>query len=74
MGAFARFSSRAKNATVVSAGIASNAASRDASSFSFQRSTPSTTMNRRPIANVIAFSAAATASGADPSPSNSSTP
>ncbi len=51
---------------------------RDASSasrsFSFHRSTPSTMMNRRPIANVIAFSAAAIASGVLASPSNSSTP
>ena len=73
-GAFLRLSSRAKKATVVSGAIAAIAAASGSSSRSFQLSTPSTTMNRRPSANVIAFKAAATASGVAASPSNNSTP
>ena len=45
-----------------------------ATSASFQRSTPSAITKRRPVANVIAQSAAATASGVQSSPSSSSTP
>ena len=52
-GALARPSSRAKNAIVVSAGIAASAGARcSATSASFQRSTPSTITKRRPIASV----------------------
>ena len=43
-------------------------------SASFQRSAPSTMTNRRPIANVIALSAAAAASGVASSPSSTSAP
>ena len=69
-----RLSSRAKNAMVVSGVIVLNAFSSGSRSFSFHRSTPSTTMNLRPSANVIALRAVATASGVDRSPSNSSSP
>ena len=59
---------------VVSGAIAPNAASNGSRSLSFHRSTPSTTMNRRPRAKVIALRLAATASGVAASPSNSSIP
>ena len=56
----------------------SSAASAGASvaltSASFQRSTPSTMTNRRPMAKVIAPSEAATAAGVAASPSKHSTP
>ena len=59
-----RPSSRANNATVVSGGISAIAGARCCStSASFQRSTPSTMITRRPIANVIALSASATPAG-----------
>ena len=73
-GALVRLSSRAKKATVVSGAIAAIASSSGSSSLSFQRSTPSTMMNRRPIANVIALSAPRDRLGRRRSPSNSSTP
>ena len=74
-GALARPSSRAKKATVsVSGSMPAIAAATGATSASFQRSTPSAITNRRPIANVIADSAAATASAVHASASNSSTP
>ena len=70
-----RPSSRPKNAIVVSGAIAFSAGARcSLTSASFQRSTPSTTRKRRPIANVIASSARAIASGVAASPSNASTP
>ena len=63
-GALTRPSSRAKKLTVVSGGMAaSTGASVASTSASFQRSTPSTIRNRRPMAKVIALSASATASG-----------
>ena len=73
-GALTRPSSLAKNAIVVSGGTSLSAGARCVStSASFQRSTPSTMMNRRPTANVIAFSAAPTSSGVVVSPSKTST-
>ena len=73
-GALLRFSSRANSATVVSGGISAIAGARCCStSACFQRSTPSTTITRRPIANVIALSASATPAGAPASPSSTST-
>jgi hypothetical protein len=74
-GAFARPSSRAKNATVVLGSRSFRIGARCClMSASFQRSVPSTITNRRPIANVIALSAAAAASGVDSSPSSTSAP
>ena len=74
-GALKRPSSRAKKATVVSSPIAASAgATVSVTSASFQRSTPSTITNRRPMAKVIAHRALATASGAAASPSKTSTP
>ena len=51
-----------------------SASATGAMSASFQRSTPSAITNRRPIAKVIALSAAATASPVHASPSKTSTP
>ncbi len=73
-GALARLSSRAKNATVVSGGIAAIADCSWPRSLSFHRSVPSTMMKRRPSAKVIALRAFATVSGVASSPSSSSTP
>ena len=74
-GTLLRPSSRPKNATVsVSPSRCSSAAATVAASASFQRSTPSAMTKRRPRANVIADSAAITASGVQASPSSSSTP
>ncbi len=74
-GTLARPSSRAKNATVMSAAsIPAIAAATGATSASFQRSTPSAITNRRPIAKVMLDSALAIASGVHASPSKSSTP
>ena len=73
-GAFARPSSRANSATVVSGGIAASAGTSVCStSACFQRSTPSTRITRRPTINVIAASAPATPSGVAASPSSAST-
>ncbi len=64
-----RPSSRAKNAIVVSGGIAAIAGSMcSATSASLKRSAPSTTITRLPIANVIVESTSATASGVPASP------
>ena len=74
-GVFTRPSSRPKKLTVVSGGIAARTGASVAStSASFQRSTPSTIRNRRPMAKVIAFRASAIASGVDASPSKTSKP
>ena len=65
-GTLKRPSSRAKNVTVVRSGMSFiSGVSAASTSASFQRSTPSTIRNRRPIANVIALSARPTVSGVD---------
>ena len=70
-----RPSSRAKKATVSDSPSSAFIASVTwATSPSFQRSTPSAITKRRPMANVIAHSAALTPSGVQASPSSSSTP
>ncbi len=71
---FARPSSRPKKTTVVSGGSDLTTGSITLMSAAFQRSTPSTITNRRPIAKVIADSAAATASTVAASPSKTSIP